>query len=77
MKSGSNSNNDTAQLQSAWKMEPLMHGTNSPSQIDWSEFFRIRPYSGSVVNWVASGYTLQGGSTEDIVEVHKNSDFQQ
>ncbi|HET7391700.1 MAG TPA: discoidin domain-containing protein, partial [Nitrososphaeraceae archaeon] len=63
-----NSNNDAAQLQSAWKMESVMRGTNDPSQNDWGDFLRIRPYSGSVVNWVASGYTLQGGSTEDFIE---------
>ena len=63
-----NNNNDTSQLQSAWKMEPVMRGTNGPSQNDWGDFLRIRPYSGSVVNWVASGYTLKGGSTEDFIE---------
>ena len=63
-----NNNNDTSQLQSAWKMEPVMRGTNGPSQNDWGDFLRIRPYSGSVVNWVASGYALQGGSTEDFIK---------
>jgi F5/8 type C domain len=63
-----NNNNDTSQLQSAWKMEPVMRGTNGPSQNDWGDFLRIRPYSGSVVNWVASGYILKGGSTEDFIE---------
>jgi hypothetical protein len=63
-----NNNNDTTQLQSAWKMEPMMRGTNGPSQNDWGDFLRIRPYSGSVLNWVASGYTLKGGSTEDFIE---------
>ena len=63
-----NNKNDAAQLQSAWKMESVMRGTNDPSQNDWGDFLRIRPYTGSVVNWVASGYTLQGGSTEDFIE---------
>jgi len=63
-----NNNNDATQLQSAWKMEPVIRGTNGPSQNDWGDFLRIRPYSESVVNWVASGYTLQGGSTEDFIE---------
>src|SRR5205823_12327573 len=63
-----NSNNGATQLQSAWKMESVMRGTNGPSQNDWGDFLRIRPYTGSVVNWVASGYSLQGGSTEDFIE---------
>ena len=63
-----NNNNDAAQLQSAWKMEPVMRGTNGPSENDWGDFLRIRPYSGSLVNWIATGYTLQGGSTEDFIE---------
>jgi hypothetical protein len=49
-------------------MEPVMLEINGPSENDWDDFLRIRPYSGSVVNWVASGYSLQGGSTEDFIE---------
>jgi F5/8 type C domain-containing protein len=63
-----NTNSTTTQLQSTWKMQTAMHGTNGPSHNDWGDFVRIRPYSGSNVNWISSGYTLQGGSTEDFIQ---------
>jgi hypothetical protein len=64
-----------------------MRGTNDPSQNDWGGFLTIRPYSGSVVNCAASGYTLKGGSADDFKSqyilyfgpqyMHINSAFQQ
>jgi hypothetical protein len=62
------SSSSTTQLQSTWKMQPAMHGTNGPSHNDWGDYLRVRPYSGSNLNWIASGYTLQGGSTEDFIQ---------
>jgi hypothetical protein len=46
--------------------------TNGPSQNDWDDFLRIRPCSGSVVNLVASGYTIQNESTKDVIEAVPN-----
>jgi hypothetical protein len=51
-----------------WDMKMVINGTSGPSVNKWGDYFRIRPFSGSGLTWVASGYTLQGGSRGDFIE---------
>ena len=63
-----------------WNSVPLVNSTHSP-QVDidreegrllisyeWGDYIRARPYFGPDYLWVASGYVLEGGSTDENVK---------
>jgi hypothetical protein len=45
----------------------LTTGTNGPQSQEWGDYIRVRADSGLGSIWIASGYTLQGGSTEQFI----------
>ena len=47
-----------------WNLKPILKGTHSPSDNEWGDYLRLRPYDQTNDIWIASGYTLQGGSSE-------------
>ena len=51
-----------------WEMYPVVSGTNGPSDSQWGDYLTIRPYDKSRPLWVASAFTLQGGTTVYSIE---------
>ena len=43
-------------------------GTNGPIDEAWGDYNRVKPFYPIGTTWVASGYTLQGGSTPNFVQ---------
>jgi hypothetical protein len=43
-------------------------GTHSPPQQSWGDYLSCTPYSPDGTQWVASGYTLQGGTNRANIE---------
>ena len=52
-----------------WQMMPLIKGTNSPNDLKWGDYIRLRNYDNSSNLWVASGYTLQGGDSGKFIDL--------
>lgn len=61
-------NGNSSGSPSPWDTKIVINGTSGPSGNKWGDYFRLRPFSGSGLNWAASGYTLQGGSRGDFIE---------
>ncbi len=59
-------NNTTAK----WHLKVARQGTNGPGDNTWGDYITVRPLAPDNKNWIAAGYTLQGGKTEEKVEVH-------
>jgi hypothetical protein len=58
---------------SSWRMQNIMSGSDGPApnpetgESGWGDFVRVKPYSGIGPLWIASGYTLQGGSNAEFI----------
>jgi hypothetical protein len=56
-----------------WHMQNIMSGTSGPApnaetgESGWGDFVRVKPYSGAGPLWIASGFTLEGGSTAEFI----------
>jgi hypothetical protein len=49
-------------------LSPTAASTHSPADSKWGDYLTCRRHSPDGLGWVASGYTLSGGSTRtDIV----------
>ena len=62
--------NDFSGSSSPWKMIRLVNGTHGPSPVDWGDYLRVRPFNGEGPGWIGSGWTLQGGNSEDFLVPH-------
>lgn len=54
-----------------WRIGRVIAGTNGPGGSDegkWGDYLAVQPHPTATNQWVASGYTLQGGSTGDHIE---------
>lgn len=59
--------NENGNLQ-AWNLVPIINGTHSPTDNEWGDYLRVRPYNATDDTWIASSYTLQGGPDERFSE---------
>ncbi len=46
-----------------WTFYSATQGSNGPSDNQWGDYARVRPFRGAGTLWAASGYTLSGGTT--------------
>lgn len=53
---------------SAWETTITSTSTHGPTDRSWGDYLNVTPHYESTNNWVASGYTLQGGSDRRNVE---------
>lgn len=53
-----------------WLLKTVRQGTNAPREKTWGDYIAIRPLSPANKKWIAAGYTLQGGTEAEDVEVH-------
>jgi hypothetical protein len=53
---------------SAWRLVISRGGTNGPANGAWGDYLSCRRHAPATTEWVASGYTLQGGSDRRNVE---------
>jgi hypothetical protein len=53
---------------SAWKTKLSKTGSHSPVEPKWGDYLTCRNHVPSGHNWIASGYTLQGGSNRTNIE---------
>ena len=53
-----------------WKLKIAREGTNGPQDSKWGDYITVRPYSPGNTEWIAAGYTLQGGKTQNEIAVH-------
>ena len=51
-----------------WDLAASRYGTNGPDDGKWGDYLGILPYSDSGASWIASGYTLRGGSNRTDIE---------
>lgn len=51
-----------------WSLQATLNGTNGPADGKWGDYLSCRRHSPDGLTWVASGYTLQGGSSRNEVE---------
>ncbi len=51
-----------------WELYTTNTGTNGPSGLNWGDYIRVRPYYPYGLLYAATGYTLQGGTTENSVD---------
>jgi hypothetical protein len=51
----------------AWTMAGTVAGTHGPSINKWGDYLSCEALDPDGVEWVASGYTLQGGNTRDFI----------
>jgi len=54
----------------AWELVTTNYGTNGPSSNKWGDYIRVRPYVPSRRNWIATGFTQQGGSDKSNADPH-------
>jgi hypothetical protein len=52
----------------AWRLVISRSGTHGPSAGAWGDYLSCRPYAPRPAEWVASGFTLQGGTDRRHVE---------
>jgi hypothetical protein len=53
-----------------WILKKVREGTNGPRDHKWGDYITVRPFAPGKTDWIAVGYTLQGGKTQSQVEVH-------
>lgn len=53
-----------------WRLKLARSGGNGPADKKWGDYITIRPHSPANTSWIACGYTLQNGKTQEEVEVH-------
>jgi hypothetical protein len=53
---------------SGWIMAGTVAGTNGPADNTWGDYLSCETVDPDGVDWVASGYTLQGGNTRQFVQ---------
>jgi hypothetical protein len=51
----------------AWTMAGTVVGTHGPSNNKWGDYLSCEALDPDGLEWVASGYTLQGGNTRDFI----------
>jgi len=49
-----------------FELQTVGISANGPSQSEWGDFLTVRPASGSMTSWVATGYTMQGATAQPI-----------
>jgi uncharacterized repeat protein (TIGR01451 family) len=52
----------------SWDLTTTINGTNGPSSNRWGDYLGIRPHGAQPLTWVASGFTLQGGTAPRDIE---------
>lgn len=57
-------------LTKGWKLKLARAGTQGPLDNKWGDYLTVRPLSPDNKEWIAAGYTLQGGRTEDKIQAH-------
>jgi hypothetical protein len=53
---------------STWDTRIAKAGTHGPSDGKWGDYLSVRRHRSSPTTWIASGYTLQGGTARKNVE---------
>lgn len=48
---------------STWDLAPTDNGTHGPTQNVWGDYQAVRPHGTQQETWVATGFTLQGGTS--------------
>jgi hypothetical protein len=51
----------------SWTSTYAKQGSNSPSDAKWGDYLTCRTHSSTTSQWVAAGYTLEGGQTRQDV----------
>jgi hypothetical protein len=51
-----------------WSMALTATSTHGPAQASWGDYLVVRPHPRSTTRWMASGFTLQGGTDRRFVE---------
>lgn len=51
-----------------WLLNGTRDGTNSPGDSKWGDYLACRRHSPDGLTWIASGFTLQGGTTRNEIE---------
>ena len=51
-----------------WELQATHNGTDGPADGKWGDYLTCRRHSPDGLTWVATGFTLQGGSSRDDVE---------
>jgi hypothetical protein len=54
----------------AWRTAVTATSTHGPLQGKWGDYLTVRPHPSRTTSWVASGYTLQGGTDRRNVDPH-------
>ena len=54
--------------QGAWQMATTATSTHAPLQGKWGDYLSLRAHPTRPTSWVASGYTLQGGTDRRMIE---------
>jgi hypothetical protein len=52
----------------AWMLSGAKNGTNGPADGLWGDYLTCRPHDGHADQWVAAGFTLQGGGKPRNIE---------
>lgn len=52
----------------SWRLLATAKGTHGPSRNVWGDYFRVGQHGGEPDSWVATGFTLQGGSGNRNIE---------
>jgi hypothetical protein len=47
---------------STWDLVPTANGTHGPDRNVWGDYLAVRPHGSQLGTWVATGFTLQGGT---------------
>ncbi len=50
-----------------WRLQATRNGTNGPSDAKWGDYLNCYRHSPDGFTWIASGFTLQGGSNRDSI----------
>lgn len=53
-----------------WRIKIAKEGTNGPQDSKWGDYITVRAYAPANKEWIAAGYTLQGGKTQNETTVH-------
>ena len=53
---------------SNWELATTVKGTDGPSVNKWGDYLAVRPHGGNPQSWVATGFTLRGGSAASNIE---------
>lgn len=53
---------------SNWELATTVNGTDGPSANKWGDYLAARPHGTTPKTWVATGFTLQGGSAASNIE---------